>query len=305
MDANFTTNALKVLIIIVVIAGATIGGIEVYNFEQTNSVPPVLTIDSLTLTPGLAQNPIAVGIFSDYNFSYTVHAQVTLTLKTPKTTVTAGVGPCAIGIGVTSLYWYQVPIVYNCPAIISQTIKAGTYHTSIIGEIMSNSSLAKYPSTLSIKVGSEDFNATSQPISLALTSHGVQYMYLYNATLDASKPIINGSSSYFVNASFYYMSDQAMTISSCSNFNLIVNTTGTGAIYPAFTNLWSLEPLSCSPSHSITLEPGGVIFNISARLVNPNGSIYFNIQNAPSATGQLPLQVTNNKTNVLSNIYDI
>lgn len=231
--------------------------------------------------------------------------KITLDLKSPIRTVTAGVGSCSIGVEITSPYWYQVPILYNCPIMISQTIKAGSYSTPIIAEIMSNTSLAKYPSTLSIKADSYDFNVTSQPYSLTLTSHGVQYMNLYNVTLYPSKPITNGSSSYFVNASFYYMSDQAMTIPACSDFNLIVNTTSPNIIYPNNTNLWSLDFLSCSPSNSVTLGPGGALFNISARLVNPNGSIYFNIKDAPSATGQLPLQVTDNQTNAISNIYEI
>ncbi len=306
----------KVLVIIGVILVSTISAIVgvglVSNFNHSKpktSSSPILTINSLRLSPGLTQDPSAfLGPYADthYNFSYTIHAEVTINFKEPMKTYYTGIDPCSIGLIINSSAWYSYPIIYHCPAFLSSptlTMKAGTYNTSIIAEIISNTSIPVFPSTVTVVAQSGFFNATSKPVTLRLTINGLQYMFLYDITVTPSETLANGSKSYFVNATFYYESDSAITISNYSKFSLIVNTTtGTGGIFPNSIDLWSFKTVSSTPSNNVTFGPGGMIFNISTTIFSPNGSKYFDVNNLPN---HLPLQVVYNQGTALSNSYDL
>lgn len=286
--------------------GSTISGIGLYSYITSNQIETQpkggLTINSLKITPGLEQDPsMMYGLEFQYNFSYTIHMNVTLVLNE---TVKA-VPTCLLaGMEISSPYWYQFPVIYMCPALSNTpiTYKAGAYNTSIIGEVMSNTSIPVFPSNLNIKVTAGAFNISSPSITLTLMNYGIQYIYFYNVMINSSTPLANGSVSYVFNASFYYMSEKQITISS-SDFNLIVNSTSTDNLYyTEAINLWSFETLSSSPSTSVTLGPGGAKFNITTRLVDPNGNIYFN---KSFHLPQLPVQITYNLTNTLSNPIEL
>lgn len=206
-------HSLKVLAIVVVIIVSALTGLGLYSYlyhpTPTNSVASsVLTINSLNITPGLEQDPsVMMGpkAYSEYNFSYTIHMYVTITLnKTIKAVPT-----CLLaGMGIKSSSWYQFPVQYLCPLLSNTpiTYKAGLYNYSMIGEVMSNTSIPKYPATLHVKVTSGVFNV-SKTITLTLTSHGLKYINLYDIMIKPTTPLANGSISLIYNASFYFMSD--------------------------------------------------------------------------------------------------
>lgn len=314
----------KVLVIIVLIGisafSAIVGVSLVYKMNNstnstnstnpTNSTnsSPILTIDSLSLTPGLTEAPIGPYAYTNYYFSYTIHANLTIIFKEPMKVVYTGFDPCSIGLTINSSSWHSYPIIYYCPLILASptlTIKAGIYNTSIISEIMSKSSIPTYPSTVIVKASSGIFNTISSPTTLTLTSHGVQYMYAFNGKANQSKPLTNGSSSIIVHAGFYYESDQAITISNCSKFNLIVNPNMGQGSYEVISgiNNWSFTNISVSLGNNVTLSPGGTLINISASLYYyPARSIYFNHAYLPN---HLPMQIVYNQKTVVSNIIGV
>lgn len=298
----------KALYLIVVIALATISGIVVfYNLVET-PLSPTLTIDSINITPGLDQASIQIPqyLYSNYNFSYTININVTLNLKVAIQTTTAGPNDCSLETKIISSSWYLFPSGgISCFPAISQLVNSGSYKIPLVVEIMSNTSTPEFPSTISIKVFSNDFKASSNLHSLTLTSHGIQYMYIRDFTVNSTKPSANGLFSVYVNASFYYLSDHAVTISNCSNFTLKVNNTSVNNVLVSSSstsaNGWNFKTLSCFPSNNVTLGPGGALFNISAELVNSGGSTSYNVNYTPNP---IPFQITYNST-VLSNIDTI